>query len=144
MKITKTLISLLLLSLSWTSCSASADSSTDKSDKPGTTPAVTGRPSSFANDEEMLDYIEKSHLNYMWDGANPNSGLAPERIHLDGIYPQNDKHVVTTGGSGFGIAGLLAGIDRGYISRTEGVQRLTKIVDFLGKPTDSMVFGRTG
>ena len=34
MKITKTLISLLLLSLSWASCSASADSSTDKSDKP--------------------------------------------------------------------------------------------------------------
>ena len=100
---------------------------TDEHDQP------LGRPSSFANDEEMLDYIEKTHLNYMWDGANPNSGLAPERIHLDGIYPQNDKHVVTTGGSGFGIAGLLAGIDRGYISRIEGVQRLTKIVDFLGK-----------
>lgn len=100
---------------------------TDEHDQP------LGRPASFANDEEMLDYIEKTHLNYMWDGANPNSGLAPERIHLDGIYPQNDKHVVTTGGSGFGIAGLLAGIDRGYISRTEGVQRLTKIVDFLGK-----------
>lgn len=133
MRTTKILISLLLLSLSWTSCSASADGSTDKSDKPGTTPAVTSRPSSFANDEEMLDYIEKTHLNYMWEGANANSGLAPERIHLDGIYPQNDKHVVTTGGSGFGIAGLLAGIDRGYISRTEGVQRLTKIVDFLGK-----------
>ena len=100
---------------------------TDEHDQP------LGRPSSFANDEEMLDYIEKTHLNYMWDGANPNSGLAPERIHLDGIYPQNDKHVVTTGGSGFGIASLLAGIDRGYISRIEGVQRLTKIVDFLGK-----------
>ena len=77
---------------------------TDEHDQP------LERPSSFANDEEMLDYIEKTHLNYMWDGANPNSGLAPERIHLDGIYPQNDKHVVTTGGSGFGIAGLLAGL----------------------------------
>ena len=55
MKITKTLISLLLLSLSWTSCSASADGTADKNDKPGTTPAVTGRPASFANDEEMLD-----------------------------------------------------------------------------------------
>ena len=67
----------------------------------------TARPNTFPNDSVLLDYIQKAHLNYMWDGANPNSGLAPERIHLDGIYPQNDKHVVTTGGSGFGIAGLL-------------------------------------
>ena len=55
----------------------------------------------------------------------------PERIHLDGIYPQNDKDVVTTGGSGFGIAGLLVGIDRGFIDRQEGVKRFRKIVNFL-------------
>lgn len=133
MKIAKTCISLLLLSLSWTSCSASADGSTDKSDKPGTTPAVTGRPASFANDEEMLDYIQKIHLNYMWEGAEPTSGLARERIHLDNNYPQNDADVITTGGSGFGIAGLLVGIDRGFIDRPAGVARLQKIVDYLAR-----------
>lgn len=91
------------------------------------------RPTSFNSDEEMLDYIQRVSLNYMWDGAEPTSGLARERIHLDNHYPQNDKDVITTGGSGFGIAGLLVGIERGFINRTEGVARLTKIADYLAK-----------
>ena len=36
---------------------------------------------------------------------------------------QNDSSVVTTGGSGFGIAGILVAIDRKFISREEGVAR---------------------
>lgn len=83
----------------------------------------TNRPAEFASDDELLDYIQKVHFNYMWEGAEATSGLACERIHLDGDYPQNDKDVVTTGGSGFGIAGVLAAIDRGFVSREEGVKR---------------------
>lgn len=97
-------------------------------------PAATGEesyPVAFTSDDEFLDFIQKTHLNYMWEGAEPISGLAPERIHMDGVYPQNDADVITTGGSGFGIAGLLVGIDRGFISREEGVERLHKIADYL-------------
>ncbi|WP_352423064.1 glucoamylase family protein [Proteiniphilum sp.] len=96
--------------------------------------ATTGqesRPLSFASDDELLDFIQKKHFNYMWEGAEPTSGLAPERIHIDGVYPQDDADVITTGGSGFGIAGLLVGIDRGFITREEGVERLHKIADYL-------------
>ncbi|MBO7609811.1 MAG: beta-glucosidase [Muribaculaceae bacterium] len=89
------------------------------------------RPASFASDDALLDYIEKVNFNYMWDGAEPTSGMACERIHLDGQYPDNDQNVVTTGGSGFGIAGLVVAMERGFITRDEGVARLTKIVDFL-------------
>lgn len=85
------------------------------------------------SDAEFLDLMEKTHLDYMWKGACPNSGLAPERIHMDGIYPENDADVIAVGGSGFGIAGLIAGMDRGYISREEGVERLAKIAAFLQK-----------
>lgn len=92
---------------------------------------VMERPSDFASDEDFLDFIQKTHLNYMWEGAEKTSGLAPERIHMDGIYPQNDADVVTTGGSGFGIAGLIVGIERGFISRSEGVGRFHQIVDYL-------------
>ena len=89
------------------------------------------RPESFASDDAMLDYIERVHFNYMWDGAEPISGLARERIHLDGQYPEHDQDVVTTGGSGFGIAGLVVAMERGFITRDQGVERLTRIVDFL-------------
>ncbi len=92
-----------------------------------------GRPISFASDDEFLDFIQKTHINYMWEGAEPTSGLAPERIHMDGVYPQNDAEVITTGGSGFGIAGLIVGIEREFIPRDEGVERLHKIADFLSQ-----------
>ena len=110
------------------SCSASKPEPTPDPQKP-----KSDRPETFASDDEMLDYIQKVHFNYMWDGAEPTSGLARERIHLDGEYPENDQNVVTTGGSGFGIAGVLVAIDRGFVSRTDGVKRLTKIVDYLAK-----------
>lgn len=82
-------------------------------------------------DEALLDSVERRTFDYFWSGAEPNSGLAPERIHLDGEYPENDRTVVTTGGSGFGLMALIAGIDRGYIPRDEGVARFERAVSFL-------------
>ena len=41
--------------------------------------------------------------------------------------------MVTSGGSGFGIMAILSGIDRGYVSRQEGLERMDKIVTFLEK-----------
>ncbi|WP_036877806.1 glucoamylase family protein [Xylanibacter oryzae] len=120
---------LLLLAMAFISCKAGETN--ESAVQP--TPETTSRPSSFSSDDAMLDYIEKVHLNYMWDGADPTSGLAYERIHLDNQYPENDQDVVTLGGSGFGVAGLLVGIDRGFINRADGVARLTKIVNYLSK-----------
>lgn len=93
--------------------------------------AGKARPTEFASDEIFLDFIQQHHLNYMWEGAEPHSGLARERIHID--IPSNDSSTVTTGGSGFGICGLLVGIDRGFIPRDEGVARFEKIVNYLAK-----------
>ena len=44
--------------------------------------------------------------------------------------------VVTTGGSGFGIMAMLIGVERGFITRAEGLQRLQLIVDFLKNKAD--------
>lgn len=82
-------------------------------------------------DEALLDSVQRRTFNYFWDGAEPTSGMARERFHVDGVYPQNDKNVVTSGGSGFGIMAIVAGIDRGYITREQGLERFTKIVNFL-------------
>ncbi|AGA78736.1 glucoamylase family protein [Echinicola vietnamensis] len=84
-------------------------------------------------DEQLIDMVQYYTFRYFWEGAEPHSGMARERIHLDGDYPQNDQNVVTTGGTGFGIYGLLAGIDRGWISRAEGAARFEKMVNFLEK-----------
>ena len=91
----------------------------------------SGGTSGTLTDEALLDTVQRRTFNYFWDGAEPNSGLARERIHMDGVYPENDRNVVTSGGSGFGIMAVLAGIDRGYVTREEGLARMERIVSFL-------------
>ena len=85
------------------------------------------------SDQTLMDTIEHRTFRYFWEGAEPCSGLAPERYHTDGVYPQQDAHIITSGGSGFGLMALIAGIERGYITRQEGLNRLQHIVTFLEK-----------
>ena len=53
------------------------------------------------SDDALMDTVQRRTFLYFWEGAEPNSGLAPERYHVDGVYPENDANVVTSGGSGF-------------------------------------------
>lgn len=85
------------------------------------------------SDSALLDIVERQTFQYFWTGAEPNSGMAPERIHLDDIYPDHDPGIIATGGSGFGVMAILAGIHRHFITREQGFTRLEKIVSFLEK-----------
>ena len=82
-------------------------------------------------DDSLLTLVEYRTFQYFWDGAEPVSGMARERIHMDGEYPDNDMNVVTTGGTGFGVMAILIGIERDFITRQEGYERFRQIVDFL-------------
>jgi hypothetical protein len=85
------------------------------------------------SDSAIVDLVERQTFAYFWDGAEPNSGMAPERIHMDNDYPEHDQTTIATGGSGFGVMAILAGMHRHYITREQGLQRLQKIVSFLEK-----------
>ncbi len=109
-----------------------------------------GDTSTTLSDEKLLDTVQQQTFQYFWDGAEPVSGMACERIHLDGVYPDNDQTVVTSGGSGFGVMAILVGIERGFISRQEGFARLVKMVSWLEKADrfhgmfPHWMFGETG
>ncbi len=90
-------------------------------------------PRSALSDDSLITLVEERTFQYFWEGAEPTSGMARERIHTDGVYPQDDQNIVTTGGSGFGVMALLAGIKRGFVTRTEGFARFQRIVTFLEK-----------
>jgi len=79
-------------------------------------------------EEELMDVTQEETFKYFWDYAGTNSGGAKERYHPND--PSNSQNVITTGGSGFGLMAILVGIERGYVSRSEAVQRLTDILDF--------------
>lgn len=117
----KILILFLLTGLFWSSCKNARKISVAEKDK-----SETG-----ITDDSLLTLTEYQTFQYFWDGAEPNSGLARERYHADGIYPENDMNVVTTGGTGFGLMAILVGVERGFITRHEAFERLKHIVDFL-------------
>lgn len=75
-------------------------------------------------DDELLTRVQQQTFRYFWDFAHPVSGLARERSN-------GDNNLVTSGGSGFGIMALVVGIERGFISRADGLTRMQKIVGFL-------------
>jgi hypothetical protein len=85
------------------------------------------------SDDSLLTLIQYRTFQYFYDGAEPNSGAACERIHLDGDYPDSDKNIVTSGGTGFGVMAILVGIERKFITREEGRKHLEKVVSFLEK-----------
>lgn len=82
-------------------------------------------------DSALFRLVQQQTFQYFWNGAEPMSGLGRERFHVDDNYPANDKHVVTSGGSGFGVMAILVGIERGFVARQEGRKHLEKIVHFL-------------
>ncbi len=83
------------------------------------------------DDDSLLTLVQYRTFQYFWDGAEPVSGAARERFHTDDVYPQNDKHIVTSGGTGFGIMAILVGIERGFITREQGYERLKKLTEWL-------------
>lgn len=85
------------------------------------------------SDDALMDTVQRRTFQYFWEGGEPYSGMARERYHIDNVYPAGGPEVVTSGGSGFGIMAILSGIDRGYVTRQEGFQRMEKIVTFLEK-----------
>lgn len=83
------------------------------------------------NEDSLLNLVQYQTFQYFWEGGEPVSGMARERIHMDNIYPDNDRTVVTSGGSGFGIMAILVGVERGFITSEEALTRYEKILTFL-------------
>ncbi len=77
-------------------------------------------------DEELLTMVQEATFRYYWEGAHPNAGLALENMPAD-------PNLVAIGAGGFGIMAILAGIERKFITREQGTERITTIIKFLEK-----------
>ena len=74
-------------------------------------------------DDSLLTLIQKRTFAYFHDFAHPVSGMARER--------NTSGDIVTTGGTGFGIMAVPVAVERGFITRSEGLSMVSKITDFL-------------
>jgi hypothetical protein len=75
------------------------------------------------SDDELLTLVQERTFKYFWDFGHPISGMARER--------NTSGDLVTTGGTGFGVMSIIVGIERNFITKTQGLARINTIVDFL-------------
>ncbi|MEP6683109.1 MAG: glucoamylase family protein, partial [Parafilimonas sp.] len=74
------------------------------------------------SDSALLTLIQQQTFKYFWDFGHPNSGMARER--------NTSGDVCTTGGTGFGIMSMVVAANRNFVSRTDALNRIQKIVSF--------------
>ena len=75
------------------------------------------------SDSLLLDLVQRQTFKYFWDFGHPVSGMSRER--------NSSGDVVTSGGTGFGIMSIVVGIERNFITRKQGLDRLNTMTDFL-------------
>ena len=79
------------------------------------------------SDSLLLDLVQRQTFKYFWDFGHPVSGMSRER--------NTSGDLVTSGGTGFGIMSIIVGIERGFITRKQGLDRLNLMTDFLKNKT---------
>ena len=75
------------------------------------------------HDEAFLDLMQRTAFDYFWYEANPQNGLIKDR--------SSETSLSSIAAVGFGLSALTVGIDRGWISREAGRERVLTTLAFL-------------
>jgi hypothetical protein len=70
----------------------------------------------------MIDDLEKRTFQWFWDSANPANGLVPDH------YPTDSFASIAS--VGFGLTAYGVGVERGYITRAQAVERTLATLKF--------------
>ncbi|MDA3913495.1 glucoamylase family protein [Oleiagrimonas sp.] len=72
----------------------------------------------------MLDDVEHRTFEFFWKNANPANGLEPDHV------PARGTPFSSIAAVGFALTGYGIGVERGYITRAQAVQRVLKTLRF--------------
>ena len=75
-------------------------------------------------DAAFLDEVQRGCFNFMWNAANPNTGMVPDRTSVT---------TISTAGVGFQLAAIPVGVERGWITRDQGRERVALILTSLAR-----------
>lgn len=94
-------------------------------------------PLNFQSDDAFLNYVERQTFNYFWNEANTNNGLTRLRTDRPGTC--------SVAAVGFGLSAVCIGVERGWITREEGRQRvLTTLQTLYDAPQGAETTGCSG
>ncbi len=75
-------------------------------------------------DDELLTMLQEAAFRYYWEASSPTKGMARENL-------PGDDRILATGATGLGLSALIAAVDRKFITRDQGLERLETLVSFL-------------
>lgn len=76
--------------------------------------------------DELLDIVQQSTLGFMWYHGHPHCGMSRESYNMG-----HSSEIVTTGGTGMGIITIVAGAERGFVTRQDAASRMLRMARFL-------------
>jgi hypothetical protein len=76
---------------------------------------------------ELLDEIERRAFLYFWEQADPTTGLVNDRA---GNFGPDDYTVASIAATGYGLAALPIGVERGWVGYDEAAARARSALQF--------------
>ncbi len=97
---------------------------------PIVTTDAAGTPTLSQEDDQFLDEVEKASFLFFWEQGSPNTGMVKDRCN---VHTDNQGGAASIAATGFGLTALCIGEQRGFISRTDALQRVFATLRFLWK-----------
>jgi len=83
-------------------------------------------------DEQALALLQERAFAFFWREAHKRTGLTKDRA---GNFRRDRYRVASVASTGFGLAALPVGVERGWITREQGLARAVKTLRFLRDKT---------
>src|SRR6188508_3391489 len=81
--------------------------------------------------QSFLDDLQQRSFRYFWEQADPQTGLVPDRVRMDGsALDENHQHVASIAATGFGLTSLCIAADRNWIDRAHVLERTRNTLRF--------------
>jgi hypothetical protein len=80
------------------------------------------------NDEQFLDELQRRAVLYFWENADPGTGLVKDRADN---FKSDDYTAASSAATGYGMASLAIGVERGWLDRDEATARARATLNFL-------------
>src|SRR2546423_6474539 len=82
--------------------------------------------------DAFLDALQQRSFRYVWERADRNTGLVPDRARVDGsTLPASHQNVASIAATGFGLTALSIAADRRWVDQAQARERVRNTLRFL-------------
>lgn len=81
-----------------------------------------------AEDDQLLNDIEKANILFFWEQGSPNTGMVKDRCN---VHTNDQTGAASIAATGFGLTALCIGEQRGLITTADALQRVFATLRFL-------------